>query len=606
MVRKIGCFMSNFLNSALTAYNSRQYNQAILFLNKCDIKTVDWYILLAATYSALNQNENAEQTYSYAVNKFPSSLPLIENYTNLLCRTAKHSLCLNFLKNTRYLAQSEKVSLNFIESLIKNNQLLQAKKELSKTLSDKTLKERYHWLKLELLERLGDLELVESYYLSLPADLKNQFLFKYKRACNFRNMGKFDNALDIFLMLSDKQNKYSPEVNFLIGCTYYDLLKFELCEQYLKRCLEQAPNYIPAHECLNKLYWDRANKSALMSSYNSTFLNHAKNPQLVQSQLAQLLHFKDFNQALDVSSQAIRLFPDNLDIKHAHGIILGKHGQSDKAFIILDELVSQAPQSARYSVDLANYCIENFEYKKAILHLNTAVKHNPFNQEIWAYLATAWRLAKDDKYHWLTNYDMFVKTMALPTPKGYKSFDSFGKDLKELLLTLHTKEQDPLDQSVRRGSQTEGHLLYRSNTLLSLFKQSMESCISTYLNDLPADSMHPLTARNSLNFTAKGSWSVKLENGGYHANHIHPHGWLSAPSYISIPDEMSKNDPLKNGWLKLGETCLDLGKRESIDREICPESGQIIIFPSYIWHGTNELKSDRPRLTIPSDIMPIG
>ncbi|MEI8616675.1 hypothetical protein P4S63_01640 [Pseudoalteromonas sp. B193] len=118
-------------------------------------------------------------------------------------------------------------------------------------------------------------------------------------------MGKFDNALDIFLMLSDKQNKYSPEVNFLIGCTYYDLLKFELCEQYLKRCLEQAPNYIPAHECLNKLYWDRANKSVLMSSYNSTFLNHAKNPQLVQSQLAQLLHFKDFNQALDVSSQQL-------------------------------------------------------------------------------------------------------------------------------------------------------------------------------------------------------------------------------------------------------------------------------------------------------------
>ncbi|MEI8616676.1 hypothetical protein P4S63_01645 [Pseudoalteromonas sp. B193] len=65
--------MSNFLNSALAAYNSRQYNQAIL-LNKCDLKTVDWYILLAATYSALNQNENAEQTYSYAVNKFPSSL----------------------------------------------------------------------------------------------------------------------------------------------------------------------------------------------------------------------------------------------------------------------------------------------------------------------------------------------------------------------------------------------------------------------------------------------------------------------------------------------------------------------------------------------------
>ena len=62
---------------------------------------------------------------------------------------------------------------------------------------------------------------------------------------------------------------------------------------------------------------------------------------------------------------------------------------------------------------------------------------------------------------------------------------------------------------------------------------------------------------------------------------------------------------LKNGWLKLGETSLDLGERESIAREICPEEGQIIIFPSYIWHGTYQLKSTSPRLTIPCDIMPL-
>lgn len=122
---------------------------------------------------------------------------------------------------------------------------------------------------------------------------------------------------------------------------------------------------------------------------------------------------------------------------------------------------------------------------------------------------------------------------------------------------------------------------------------------------LPKDSSHPLLARNQHQFTTKGSWSVKLDNGGYHANHIHPYGWLSAPSYISIPDEMNSNDPDKSGWLKLGETSLELGTRESIALELCPEPGQIIIFPSYIWHGTNKLISKQPRLTIPCDIMPL-
>ena len=139
--------------------------------------------------------------------------------------------------------------------------------------------------------------------------------------------------------------------------------------------------------------------------------------------------------------------------------------------------------------------------------------------------------------------------MELILPSKY--IDDFNKQLQELMISLHTNKLQPLDQSVRSGSQTQGHLLHRSNQLIDLFKSSMNECINQYLMQLPEDANHPLLARNHKRFVARGSWSVKLEEGGFHANHIHPQGWLSAPSYISIPNEMSKDDETKKELLQV-------------------------------------------------------
>ncbi|WP_404340466.1 2OG-Fe(II) oxygenase family protein [Pseudoalteromonas mariniglutinosa] len=597
--------MSRLLHSALDAINTQQYQSALNILNKSTQHSADWYLLLALSYAGLSKFTEAENTYLRAFKDYAGHIPLLENYTNLLCRQHKYAQCITFFNTLPKTINSEKVHLNVIESLLNTEQLLQAEKRLADPPSAAPLLPRYQWLKLDLYERLGNLDKVDQYIDSLPVETKQQFFFQYKRACNLRSMGKFTEALTVLLALQQQSQQHNAELNFIIGCTYYDLMQFAAAERYLKQCLQLAPNYVPAHECLNKLYWEQSNAAALMSSYQVTLARYPANPTLVHSQLGQLLQINDLDNALHVATQATKQFPDNLDIKHAHSIILAKHGNDEEAFSVLMDIVKLAPQSARYSIDLANYCIHNNDYQAAIAYLQNTLKFNPFNQEIWAYLSTAWRLSGNDQYHWLTNYQQFVKVMELPTPKGFGSFAAFNTELKQLLLGMHTKQQQPLDQSVRSGSQTDGHLLYRSNHLLSLFKQSMESCIYRYLGDLPTDPTHPLTARNQQQFMTRGSWSVKLEQGGYHANHIHPQGWLSAPSYISTPHEMNNQDKTKSGWLKLGETSLGLGERESIAREICPEEGQIIIFPSYIWHGTNKLTSNQPRLTIPCDITPL-
>ena len=35
-----------------------------------------------------------------------------------------------------------------------------------------------------------------------------------------------------------------------------------------------------------------------------------------------------------------------------------------------------------------------------------------------------------------------------------------------------------------------------------------------------------------------------------------------------------------------------------------PEVGQLVLFPSYFWHGTLPFHSDQPRLTVAFDVVP--
>ena len=139
---------------------------------------------------------------------------------------------------------------------------------------------------------------------------------------------------------------------------------------------------------------------------------------------------------------------------------------------------------------------------------------------------------------------------------------------------------------MRGGTQTLGRLLADPHPLIQQFRAALEQRINEYLQQLPQDPEHPLLSRNNGQFRFSGSWSVRLDNQGFHTNHVHPQGWLSACTYLALPDCIRPDDPTRQGWLKLGETSLLLGEQEQVARAICPTPGLVVLFPSFVWHGT--------------------
>ena len=87
---------------------------------------------------------------------------------------------------------------------------------------------------------------------------------------------------------------------------------------------------------------------------------------------------------------------------------------------------------------------------------------------------------------------------------------------------------------------------------------------------------------------------------GYHTSHIHPDGWLSGVIYLKTTD-LSNND---EGAIEFGLHGYDLPiTNEDYPRKLHrPRKGDIVLFPSSLFHRTIPFTTDSERCVIAFDI----
>jgi len=209
--------------------------------------------------------------------------------------------------------------------------------------------------------------------------------------------------------------------------------------------------------------------------------------------------------------------------------------------------------------------------------------------EVAPYLATAWRLCDEPRWQWLEGDERLVSVQDIGLPAG----------LIERVRALHSAIAEPLHQSVRGGTQTEGHLLARIEPEIQDLRRLLAAAAARHIAQLPApDPAHPtLGKRRDAPVRFSGSWSVRLTGAGFHANHFHPEGWLSSAFYLAVPEAAAGQE----GWLKLGEPQADLGLDLPPTRLIEPRPGRLVLFPSTMWHGTVPFAAGE-RLTVAFDV----
>jgi tetratricopeptide (TPR) repeat protein len=213
----------------------------------------------------------------------------------------------------------------------------------------------------------------------------------------------------------------------------------------------------------------------------------------------------------------------------------------------------------------------------------------------WPYASIAWRQSGDPRWQWLEGDERLVGIFDLGA--RLPSFDA----LADRLRALHSHSGRYLDQSVRGGTQTDGPLLSRLDPEIRELRMAIAEAVEQYRSNLPPlDPTHPMRRhRREGRVRFAGSWSVRLQDAGFHSNHVHPQGWISSAFYVAVPAGLTG----EKGWLSLGEPQAELGIAMPPIRRIEPKPGQLVLFPSMMWHGTQPFDRGE-RITVAFDVAP--
>lgn len=235
----------------------------------------------------------------------------------------------------------------------------------------------------------------------------------------------------------------------------------------------------------------------------------------------------------------------------------------------------------------------------ALSALQGALMQAPNNQFLLALMATLLRqMGQDHKV--LYDYNNFVRVYDIAPPKGYETRLDFNLALKEKLNSLHVYSNAPINQSLRHGTQTEVDLSFIEDPVLEDFFTAIDSSIRDYIKTIGYAPEHPLLRRNLGDYRIQGAWSVRLKENGHHVNHVHPRGWISSAYYVDLPKYMNATD--QQGWIKFGEPNLKIN--QAAEHYVQPKVGRLVLFPSYMWHGTVPFTGPETRMTLPFDVVP--
>jgi Flp pilus assembly protein TadD len=284
--------------------------------------------------------------------------------------------------------------------------------------------------------------------------------------------------------------------------------------------------------------------------------------------------------------------------------VLHELGRLDEARLEASAALRARPDDVAIIETLVGIDLSLGRPDQALSMIHAQRSRQPLDQRWIAYESTAARMLGEPLHGRLYDYDRLVRVYELEPPRGFQSMAEFNGALLEVLHKRHTFRTHPLDQSLRNGSQTARNLTTEADPIIQALLAAFAAPIADYVAALGTDPDHPISARNAGRAEIKGAWSVELRRGGFHLSHVHPQGWISSAYYVAVPPDVD-DESAKIGWIKFGEPGLPV-PGTTAEHFVQPRPGRLVLFPSYMWHGTNRIVGDDIRLSVAFDAVPVS
>lgn len=381
--------------------------------------------------------------------------------------------------------------------------------------------------------------------------------------------------------------------------TLQNLERFDEALAIFESELARNPGNAELHHDYNALLYQLGRSEEFLKSYDRA----PQTREVLMDKAFFLSHEKRDAEAHAIYSSLVARDPDDrvAALCAANELTMMKrHGEALSAF---ETMLAHHGHDAGLLRRAAEPAILTGDPGKAAWLCEQALQMIPGDGASLAILSIASRLLEDGREDFLNDYDGLVRSFDLETPEGFSDMESFNHELNAELDRLHPQTREFVSQSLRGGTQTPGHLFPAALPLVTKLRQRIDETVARYIAEMGEDAAHPLRARRAADFRYAGSWSSRLRDCGFHVNHIHPDGWISSCYYVSVP-EATKDETARQGWIKFGEPALEVELKNPIRRAIQPLPGRLVLFPSYMWHGTVPFHDRTARTTIAFDVVP--
>lgn len=563
-------------------------------------QNADAWQLLATCYKNQGATKKALQAFETSLRLQPAQPHTWNNLANL------HLQCENYEQAIKAYRKALQIDNNYDNARLNLALALTRAKKFPESLEHLSKLQIKHPDNPQILIGIGDnlrelkknKEALDAYKKALNVS-RDQFLPLFKIGLTHKKAKQLEKAR-LFFEKSLKLHPNSITVLHNLASTEAADGNLKKAIQLYKKCIQLEPANPDHHRWLNKLLW-MCESHEFLNSYEAISESLRYQPDIIieKSKFHRLAG--EINKAEEELERAISYGHNTPELLAELSAVYRASGRLSKSISLLEKPAQHERNQSILRDELGHAYLQSGDFKKCKQIYSDLVNLFPLNQGFWCMYATTTQQLGDPIADELLDYNQLVRTVEIPPPSGFSSIHKFNLVLAKHLEKLHNTKREPIDQSISGGTQTLNDLFDIDDPIIQKLKQSLKTAILDHTSRLEPRKGHPFLGRLPKNIEFSGSWSVNLKRHGYHLSHFHTDGWISSAYYIEVPQDIEKNG---EGWIEFGKPAFPVPNKEHADYAIKPKEGMLVLFPSYMWHGTRPFTSSNRRLTIAFDAIP--
>jgi tetratricopeptide (TPR) repeat protein len=605
-----GTEIPRVLEMALRHLNSGEYAEAEILLRPlAAIPDADALQLLGIMRGLQGQFAEAEHFYLQSLQLKPNQPQVQHNLGNLLRSQGRVDEAIAALREAiRLKPNYAEAHLSLALACSAKGDHLEAEKICRQALR---LQPNYILAKQCLAAELNDLDrpaeaerLLRQVLTLGVSDSTQAAALELNLGVALNKQGRHREALGLFEAAQQKMPEL-PLADYNRAVALQHVGRLEEAADCYRRAIMQNPLNMLAHRDLNQLLYRLGDDTTFLSSYDEIAPLYPEVGEIHFDKGNFLFLREDYESAYEAFQQAAHLLPQHCAVHEALGLVLANLKDFDAAIREHEIAVGIEPLNAQAWRNYTETLLRAGMPGEARRAAERSLEIEPDNQITIAMWGLALRLLSDATEEELNDCEKLVRVYEIAPPPGYKDIASFNAQLDAWLNSLHRDKRECIDQTLRRGTQTLDNVFGAGHAPMELLRTQIDIVVRDYVSRMRQMDDHPMFRRRRGDFKYAASWSSRLHDCGFHTNHVHPKGWISSAYYVALPDAVERPDG-NEGWIKFGEPNFDCGLKDAVRRIVKPASGQLVLFPSYMWHGTLPFRSSQSRTTIAFDVVPHG